>query len=74
MGRAEWTGGEHSAPDPLATTSRIPHLGEEGRTVVFLIGAAIAAGSLVLALLVPNAPARGNESVRWTWWRSRPAA
>ena len=48
-------------------------LGEEGRTAVFLIGAAIAAGSLVLALLVPNAPARGNESVRWTWWRSRPA-
>ena len=48
-------------------------LGEEGRTAVFLIGATIAAGSLVLALLVPNAPARGNESVRWTWWRSRPA-
>ena len=41
-------------------------LGEEGRTVVFLIGAGIAAGSLVLALLVPSAPARGNESVSWT--------
>ena len=40
-------------------------MGEEGRTAVFLLGAAIAAGSLVLALLVPSAPARGNESVRW---------
>ena len=49
-------------------------LGAEGRTAVFLIGAGIAAGSLVLALLVPNAPARGNESVRWTWWRSRAVA
>ena len=41
-------------------------LGEEGRAAVFLIGAGIAAGSLVLALLVPGAPARGNESVSWT--------
>ena len=41
-------------------------LGEEGRAAVFLIGAGIAAGSLVLALLVPSAPARGNESVSWT--------
>ncbi len=47
-------------------------LGEEGRTTVFLIGAGIAAGSLVLALLVPSAPARGNESVSWT--RRRAAA
>ena len=46
-------------------------LGEQGRTTVFLLGAAIAAGSLALALLVPSAPARGNESVRWTWWRNR---
>ena len=41
-------------------------LGDEGRAVVFLIGAGIAAGSLVLALLVPSAPARGNESVSWS--------
>ncbi len=47
-------------------------LGEEGRTTVFLIGAGIAAGSLVLALLVPSAPARGNESAFWT--RRRAAA
>ena len=46
-------------------------LGEQGRTAVFLLGAAIAAASLVLALLVPSAPARGNESV---WWRARRAA
>ena len=46
-------------------------MGEQGRTTVFLLGAAIAAGSLALALLVPSAPARGNESVRWTWWRNR---
>ena len=46
--------------------------GEEGRAAVFLIGAGIAAGSLVLALLVPSAPARGNESVSWT--RRRAAA
>ena len=46
-------------------------LGEQGRTTVFLLGAAIAAGSLALALLVPSAPAPGNESVRWTWWRNR---
>ena len=38
-------------------------MGEEGRTLVFLIGAVIAAGSLVLALPVPSAPARGNERV-----------
>ena len=49
-------------------------LGERGRTTVFLLGAAIAAGSLVLALLVPSAPARGNEIARWTWRRSRAAA
>ena len=49
-------------------------LGEQGRTAVFLLGAGIAAGSLVLALLVPSAPARGNETVRWARWRSRPAA
>ena len=49
-------------------------LGEHGRTAVFLLGAGIAAGSLVLALLVPSAPARGNETVRWMRWRSRPAA
>ena len=49
-------------------------LGEQGRTTVFLLGAAIAAGSLILALLVPNEPARGNESVRWMWRRSRAAA
>ena len=47
-------------------------LGEQGRTAVFLLGAAIAAVSLALALLVPSAPARGNESVRW--WRNRAAA
>ena len=47
-------------------------MGEEGRAAVFLIGAGIAAGSLVLALLVPGAPARGNESVGWT--RRRMAA
>ena len=41
-------------------------LGTQGRTAVFLLGAGIAAASLVLALLVPNAPARGNESVSWT--------
>ena len=41
-------------------------MGAQGRTAVFLIGAGIAAGSLVLALLVPSAPARGNESVTWT--------
>ena len=46
-------------------------LGEQGRTAVFLLGAAIAAGSLALALLVPSAPAHGNESVRW---RSRAVA
>ena len=46
-------------------------LGEEGRTAVFLIGAGIAAGSLVLATFVPSAPARGNESVRWMRWRRR---
>ena len=49
-------------------------LGEHGRTAVFLLGAAIAAGSLVLALLVPSAPAPGNESVRGAWGRSRAAA
>ena len=49
-------------------------LGEHGRTAVFLLGAAIAAGSLVLALLVPSAPARGNESVTGMWKRSRAAA
>ena len=49
-------------------------LGEHGRTTVFLLGAAIAAGSLILALLVPRAPARGNETTRWTWRRSRAAA
>ena len=47
-------------------------MGSQGRTVVFLIGAGIAAGSLVLALLVPSEPARGNESVSWT--RDRAAA
>ena len=41
-------------------------LGDEGCAAVFLIGAGIAAGSLVLALLVPSEPARGNESVSWT--------
>ena len=46
--------------------------GSQGRTAVFLIGAGIAAGSLVLALLVPSAPARGNESV--SWMRRRAAA
>ena len=40
-------------------------MGAQGRTTVFLIGAGIAAGSLVLALLVPNAPSRGNETVGW---------
>ena len=46
-------------------------MGEHGRTAVFLMGAAIAAGSLVLAMLVPSTPARGNESVRWMRWWSR---
>ena len=45
-------------------------MGAQGRTAVFLIGAGIAAGSLVLALLVPRAPGRGNEST----WRARRAA
>ena len=49
-------------------------MGEQGRTAVFLLGAAIAAGSLILALLVPNEPARGNETVQWMWRRSRAAA
>ena len=49
-------------------------LGEHGRTAVFLLGAGIAAGSLALALLVPSAPARGNETVRWTWRKIRAAA
>ena len=49
-------------------------MGAQGRTAVFLIGAGIAAGSLVLALLVPSAPARGHETARWARWRSRPAA
>ena len=49
-------------------------LGEHGRTTVFLLGAAIAAGSLVLAFLVPSAPAQGNESVRWRRWTNRAAA
>ena len=49
-------------------------MGEEGRTAVFLLGAGIAVGSLVLALLVPSAPARGNENVRGMWKRSRAAA
>ena len=49
-------------------------MGEQGRTAVFLLGAAIAAGSLVLALLVPSAPRPGNETVRWMRWRSSPAA
>ena len=40
-------------------------LGEHGRTTVFLIGAAIAAGSLVLSLLIPGEPSRGNEVARW---------
>ena len=57
---------------PLRGLVRV--LGERGRTTVFLLGAAIAAGSLVLALLVPSAPARGNEIARWTWRRSRAAA
>ena len=39
--------------------------GGNGRTIVFLLGAGIAAGSLILALLVPNAPAPGRESVGW---------
>ena len=38
-------------------------LGTQGRTAVFLLGAGLAAASLVLALLVPNAPARGNENL-----------
>ena len=45
-------------------------MGAQGRTAVFLIGAGIAAGSLVLALLVPSAPGWGNESA----WRPRRAA
>ena len=49
-------------------------LGEHGRTTVFLLGAAIAAGSLVLAFLVPSAPAQGNESVRWMRGTNRAAA
>ena len=49
-------------------------MGEQGRTAVFLLGAGIAVGSLVLALLVPSAPARGNESVRRMWKRSRATA
>ena len=49
-------------------------MGEHGRAAVFLIGAGIAAGSLVLALLVPSAPAPGNETVRWMRWRRRAAA
>ena len=49
-------------------------LGEHGRTTVFLFGAAIAAGSLVLAMLVPSAPARGNETLRWARSSARAAA
>ena len=49
-------------------------MGEHGRAAVFLVGAGIAVGSLVLALLVPSAPAPGNETVRWMRWRRRAAA
>ena len=43
---------------------------ESGRTAVFLVGAAMAAGSLGLSLLVPSRPAPGRET---TLWRSRVA-
>ena len=42
-------------------------LGENGRATVFLIGAAIAVGSLLLALIVPREPGVGNETL---WWKS----
>ena len=39
--------------------------GENGRAIVFLVGAAMAAISLALALMIPSHPAPGRETVRW---------
>ena len=38
---------------------------ENGRAIVFLVGAAMAAISLALALMIPSHPAPGRETVRW---------
>ena len=47
-------------------------IGHRDPSIIFWLGAMIAAGSLVLALLVPLAPAPGNEALTAKFWPSRP--